>query len=106
MYPRQMSFSQRMSKRPELREGFALTGNRIQEVQNKIREKSRMNRIRDQFTVSKYTILLFDELCITGSGKTIKIDDKSYSTEMVFDLPNSIAIIGHGEYIGKDAGFE
>ena len=33
-------------------------------------------------------------------------DGKTYTTEMVFDLPNSIAIIGHGEYIGKDAVFE
>ena len=65
-----------------------------------------MNRINDQFTVSKYTVLLFDELRLTGSGKTVTIDGKTYTTEMVFDLPNSIAIIGQGEYIGKDDVFE
>lgn len=32
-----------------------------------------MNRINDQFTVSKYTVLLFDELRLTGSGKTVTI---------------------------------
>ncbi len=65
-----------------------------------------MNRINDQFTVAKYTVLLFDELHVTGSGKKVTIDGKTYSTEVVFDLPNSIAIIGQGEYIGKDAAFE
>ena len=65
-----------------------------------------MNRINDQFTVSNYTVLLFDELRVTGAGKTVKIDGKTYPTEIVFDLPNSIAIIGQGEYIGKDAVFE
>ena len=64
-----------------------------------------MNRINDQFTVSKYTVLLFDELHVTGSGKTVLIDGKTYPTEIVFDLPNSIAIIGQGEYVGKEAVF-
>lgn len=65
-----------------------------------------MNRIIDQFTVSKYTVLLFDELHVTGTGKTALIDGKTYPTEMVFDLPNCIAIIGQGECIGKEAIFE
>lgn len=65
-----------------------------------------MNRINDQFAVSKYIVLLFDELHVTGSGKTVLINGKMYPTEMVFDLPNSIAIIGQGDFIGKEAVFE
>lgn len=35
-------------------------------------------------------------------GKMIRIDDKEYRTEIVYDMPNSIGIIGEGDFVGKE----
>ena len=51
-----------------------------------------MKRINDQFTVAKYTVLLFDELHVTGSGKTVTIDGKTYSTEMAVNLIGKLLV--------------
>ena len=65
-----------------------------------------MNRIIDQITVSNYTVLLFDKLFVTESGRNTTIDGKAFLIEIVFDLSNSIAIKGQRAFFEKEVTFD
>jgi len=64
-----------------------------------------VNRIKDQFNISDFTVLIFDEMYIAGKGKKVIIGDNTYKAEIIFDFPNSIAIKGTGNFVGKKAIF-
>jgi len=46
-------------------------------------------------------VLCLNQPVPVGLKKKIVIDDKEYETEIVYDLPNSIGIKGHGTFVGK-----
>lgn len=58
--------------------------------------------VTGQLSVGKYTLLSFDSLPLEELRDYVVIDWVTYKIEIVFDLPNNIAIIGHGDFIGKE----
>lgn len=68
-------------------------------------------KVIESWTVSRYTVLTFDRPVFsadTGAPANftkIMIDGIAYRPEMLYDAPNSIAIIGNVEAAGKDVQF-
>lgn len=59
--------------------------------------------IKKQLSAGKYTVLCFDNLDSFPPTNTVKIDGVEYKTEIVYDLPNAIGIVGNGSFEGKNA---
>jgi hypothetical protein len=60
-------------------------------------------KILNQLNIGPYSVIQVD-----GNdqiGKVAIIDGKKYDTEIVYDLPNSIAIKGEGDFVGKEVHF-
>ena len=65
-----------------------------------------MIKVDFQHNTGKYTLIgLTDSIPLKWKGDTIVIDGKKYKTEIVYDLPKHIAVIGSGEFIGKEVVF-
>ena len=64
-----------------------------------------MTKIVDQIKTGKYTLLSLDSDPPNHWNKSISIDGEKYKTEIVYDLPKHIAIIGSGDFVGKEVAF-
>lgn len=63
-------------------------------------------KIVAQCKTGKYTLLtLSQEFPNNWSGEKVRINDKNYSSLPVYDLPMHIAILGSGEFKGKNIEF-
>ncbi len=64
-----------------------------------------MIRVVSQIETGKYTLLQLSEGLPNTWCTEATIDGKTYKTEIVYDLPNHIAIVGHGDFTGKEVVF-
>ena len=64
-----------------------------------------MIKIIDQLNAGKYTVVILDSAIPSIWNKKVKIGNKEYRTEIAYDLPNGLGIIGKGEFIGKEITF-
>ncbi len=64
-----------------------------------------MLKIKGQLEVGKYTVLCLDGDLPPHRKGFAKIGDKRYRTEIVYDLPRSIGIIGKGDFVEKEIEF-
>lgn len=64
-----------------------------------------MIRIIEQLKTGKYTLLALDSPPPNHWDKKVEIEGTEYETEIVYDLPNHIAVIGSGEFKGKEIIF-
>lgn len=65
-----------------------------------------MLKVTYQLVTGKYTLVgLSDSLPYHWTGHEVLIEGKSYQTEIVYDLPKSIAIFGAGDFVGKEIDF-
>ena len=66
-----------------------------------------MSRINFSHSVNdRYTLLGIDGPIPTDwTGKYVIIEGRSYKPEIVYDLPNHIAIEGHGDFNNKEIEF-
>lgn len=62
-------------------------------------------KVEFQCTTDKYTLLGFKESIPLIKTEKVKIDGRVYKTEIVYDLPNHIAVIGIGNFVGKEIEF-
>lgn len=60
-------------------------------------------KIISQLLVADYTVIEVSEK--TYFGKYAIIEGVKYNTEIVYDLPNHIAIKAHGDFVGKTVTF-
>lgn len=58
-----------------------------------------------QLNAGKYTILILSKEIPFNWKKTVKIDNEMYDTEIVYDIENSIGVIGKGDFVGKEVKF-
>lgn len=58
-----------------------------------------------QYSVGKYTLIGLDSPIPNNWKNKVVIDGKEYDTEIVYDLPNHIAVIGNGDFVGKEIVF-
>ncbi len=64
-----------------------------------------MYTIEKQLNVGKYTVISINQELPTNWGKLVEINGKKYETEIAYDLPNSLGIVGTGEFVGKEIKF-
>lgn len=64
-----------------------------------------MIKIKSQLEVGKYTVLILDSNIPYSRGSEVVINGRTFQTEIVYDIPNSIGIIAHGDFIGKEIKF-
>ena len=65
-----------------------------------------MLKVTYQLATGKYTLVgLSDHLPYHWTGHEVFIEGKAYQTEIVYDLPKSIAILGAGDFVGKEIAF-
>lgn len=64
-----------------------------------------MIKIVSQIETGKHTLLQLSEGFPNTWCTEATIDGKTYKTEIVYDLPNHIAIIGQGDFVGKEIHF-
>lgn len=64
-----------------------------------------MIKVKSQLEVGKYTVLTLDSNIPYSKENEVIIDGKTFQTEIVYDMPNSIGIIAHGDFIGKEIKF-
>ena len=63
-------------------------------------------KIEFAYNTGKNTLLgLSDDIPTSWKGKEVIISGNKYSTEMVYDLPKHIAIVGDGDFEGKEVEF-
>lgn len=62
-------------------------------------------KVEFQHSEGKYTLVGLDSPIPDNWKKKVTIDGKEYDTEIVYDLPNHIAIIGNGNFVGKEIVF-
>lgn len=58
-----------------------------------------------QLYAGKYTILILDGELPPHRNGLVRIEGKKFQTEIVYDLPRSIGIIGTGDFTGKEIEF-
>lgn len=64
-----------------------------------------MGKIITQLEVGKYTLLELDSTLPLKKYNKIVIEGKEYSTEIAYDLQNSIAVLAKGNFVGKEVSF-
>lgn len=64
-----------------------------------------MCKILDSFFVTNYTVLVLESPLPIGWKNRVYIDGTEYETEIVYDIPNAIAIKGKGDFEGKSVEF-
>lgn len=64
-----------------------------------------MIRVDFQYNTGKYTLLGIDSLLPCNRTGKVRIAGKEYQTEIVYDLPNHIAVLGDGDFVGKEVEF-
>ena len=64
-----------------------------------------MFNVKEQWDCGKYTILILSSPPPPTWRKKVRIGNINYNTEIVYDLPNSIGIVGNGNFVGKDVMF-
>lgn len=64
-----------------------------------------MNKVIEQFNCGKYTVISLKSPPPSHWKKGVRIDNIEYDTEIVYDLPNSIGIIGTGDFKDKQIEF-
>ena len=64
-----------------------------------------MRRVMDCFLVSGITVLVLDSPPPLDWKCSVCIRGTNYETEMVFDIPNAIGIIGNGDFQGEIVEF-
>lgn len=66
-----------------------------------------MSKVDFQHTTGNgLTLIGFDEVIPNNLlSDTVRIDGADYKTEIVYDLPNHIAILGEGDFLGKEVEF-
>lgn len=62
-------------------------------------------KIKNQLEVGKYTVLILDSNIPYSKVSKVIIDGRTFKTEIVYDMPNSIGIIANGNFIGKEIKF-
>lgn len=62
-------------------------------------------KIVKQLDCGEYTVLGLDSPIPNKCGKYVKIGETKYEIEIVYDLPNSIAIKEKGRFINKTVEF-
>ena len=62
-------------------------------------------KINFQYNTGKYTLLGVDSPLPPNRTDKVCIQGKEYQTEIVYDLPNHIAILGDGDFVGKEVEF-
>lgn len=61
-----------------------------------------MNKILKQLPCDKYAVLILDSAPPTSwNSNIVVIDGVSYETEIVYDLPNAIAVKSNETFVGK-----
>lgn len=62
-----------------------------------------MKKVEKQLPAGKFTVLIFNSFSLNELKNKgfILVDGKRYETEIVYDLPNAIGIVGHGNFVGK-----
>ncbi len=64
-----------------------------------------MIKISHQLDARKYTVLGVDGKLPPNKTGKVKIDGIKYKTEIIYDFPDHIAIIGTGNFVGKEIEF-
>lgn len=64
-----------------------------------------MPKVRDQISDGHYTIIILDSPIPASWRDRVVIDGIEYKTEIVYDMENSLAIVGSGSFIGKEVQF-
>ena len=64
-----------------------------------------MIKVIYQLKIKEYTLLQLSEGLPNTKCSEATIDGKTYKTAIVYDLPNHIAIVGHGNFTGKEVVF-
>ena len=64
-----------------------------------------MIKVTEQFEAGKYTIICLDNPVPLKKFDRIEIDGISYIPEIVYDLPQSIGVLGIGNFVGKTVSF-
>lgn len=64
-----------------------------------------MRKVVSQMRVSKYTLLSLDGSIPMKEHRKYRIDGVEYDIVPVYDLPDSIAIIAEGSFVGKNVEF-
>lgn len=65
-----------------------------------------MNKVEFQHNTGKYTLLgLTKEVPPHWKGSEVSIAGEKYDAEIVYDLPNHIAVMGSGEFVDQEVVF-
>lgn len=65
-----------------------------------------MNKVEFQHYTGKHTLIgLTNEIPAQWNGNKVFIAGKEYDTEIVYDLPNHIAVVGSGEFLNQEVNF-
>lgn len=64
-----------------------------------------MLKVIGQLDAGKYTVLSFDDELPPNRNGLVEIEGKEYKTEIVYDMPKSIGILGKGDFVGKTVEF-
>lgn len=64
-----------------------------------------MIKIKSQLEVGKYTVLILDSNIPYSKVSKVIIDGRTFKTEIIYDMPNSIGIIANGNFIGNEIKF-
>jgi len=63
-------------------------------------------KVEYQHVTGKYTLVgLSDSPPYNWKGNEVLVEGKSYKTELVYDLPKCIAVLGVGDFVGKEITF-
>lgn len=64
-----------------------------------------VREIVDCFKAGAYTVLILNSSPPNEWKKFVRIGNIEYETVIPYDIPNSIGVKGHGDFIGKTVEF-
>lgn len=64
-----------------------------------------MIKVNFQYNTGKYTLLGLNGSLPCDRTEKVRISGKEYQTEIVYDLPNHIAVLGEGDFMDKEVEF-
>lgn len=64
-----------------------------------------MRKIVDSFVVGKYTVLVLDSPPPREWRKNVRVENIEYESDIAYDIPNAICVIGTGDFDGKIVEF-